>query len=43
MVWQSLSDFAGDAPTAVQSLLTPFKLEVEKYRILIHGGLEQAD
>ena len=37
--WQSLSDFAGDAPTAVQSSLTPLKLEVEKFRSLIHGGL----
>ena len=40
-VWQSLSDFAGDAPTAVQSSLTPLKLEAEKYRSLIHGGLEK--
>ena len=42
-VWQSLSDFAGDAPTAVQSSLTPLKLEVQKYRILIHGGPREAD
>ena len=40
-VWQSLTDFAGDAPTTVQSSLTPPKLEIEKYRILIHGGLEK--
>ena len=39
--WQSLSDFATDAPPRVQSSLNPQKLEVQKYRSLVAGGLEQ--
>ena len=40
-VWQSLSDFANDAPPPAQSSLNPLRLEVEKFRSLIQGGLEQ--
>ena len=42
-VWQSLSDFANDAPPSAQSSLNPLRLEVEKYRSLIQGGLEATD
>ena len=39
--WQSLWDFATDAPLPVQSSLNPLRLEVQKYRGLVQGGLEQ--
>ena len=39
--WQSLWDFASDAPPPVQSSLNPLRLEVQKYRGLVQGGLEQ--
>jgi hypothetical protein len=39
--WQSLSDFAADAPPEVQSMLNPLKLEVQKFRGLVVGGLKQ--
>lgn len=39
--WQSLSEFAADAPPGVQSSLNPLKLEVQKFRGLVEGGLKQ--
>ena len=41
VAWQSLCDFASDAPAPVQSSLNPLRLEVLKYRGLVQGGLEQ--
>ncbi len=39
--WQSLADFVADAPANVQSSLAPLKLEVQKFRGLVEGGLKQ--
>jgi hypothetical protein len=39
--WQSLSAFTADAPPEVQSTLNPLKLEVQKFRGLVEGGLKQ--
>jgi len=39
--WSVLSAFAGDAPNQVQSALNPLKLEVQKYKSLVEGGLKQ--
>ena len=39
--WQSLSDFVADAPATTQSGLNPIKLEVQKYKGLVGGGLKQ--
>lgn len=39
--WQSLADFTADAPASVQAILNPFKLEVQKFRGLVEGGLKQ--
>jgi len=39
--WQSLSQFAADAPAKVQASLTPLRLEIQKFRGLVEGGLKQ--
>lgn len=39
--WQSLADFSADAPASVQASLNPLKLEVQKFRGLVEGGLKQ--
>ena len=39
--WQSLGDFTADAPQSVQASLNPLKLEVQKFRGLVEGGLKQ--
>jgi hypothetical protein len=39
--WQSLADFATDAPALIRSSLNPLKFEVQKFRGLVEGGLKQ--
>ncbi|MDY0059829.1 MAG: hypothetical protein RBU45_08475 [Myxococcota bacterium] len=39
--WKSLADFVADAPASVQASLNPLKLEVQKFRGLVDGGLKQ--
>lgn len=39
--WQSLADFTADAPASVQASLNPLKLDVQKFRGLVEGGLKQ--
>lgn len=39
--WQSLANFATDAPAPVQARLRPISLEVQKFRGLVEGGLKQ--
>jgi len=39
--WQLLVDFAADATASVQGSLNPLKLEVQKFRGLVEGGLTQ--
>lgn len=39
--WSGLAAFAADAPSQVQAALNPLKLEVQKYKSLVEGGLKQ--
>lgn len=39
--WQSVVEFTADAPLAVQASLNTLKLEVQKFRGLVEGGLQQ--
>jgi hypothetical protein len=39
--WQSVTDFTGDAPPSMQASLNPIKLDVQKFRGLVEGGLTQ--
>lgn len=39
--WSALAAFAADVPNQVQAALNPLKLEVQKYKGLVEGGLKQ--